>query len=136
MRSPAFFHLEYHTHSGQPVLHHKSRFLYAGAVEAAGLGRDGLLEGGDAVDDVQGQAEAPEPLNEALKEGLVNKVSSPTVISPRIKALTTGNIPGFVDTVGNFDTTQLTEDNLIRQWREQERNMVFHGDDIWTKLFP
>ena len=63
---------------------------------------------------------APEPFKEALKEGLVTKVSPPTVISPRIKALTTGNIPGFVDIVRNFDTAQLTEDNLIRQWREQE----------------
>ena len=68
MRSPAIFHLEYRTHSGQPVLHHKSRFPYAGAVEAAGLGRDGLLEGGDAVDDVQGQAEAPEPLKEVSRK--------------------------------------------------------------------
>ena len=52
--------------------------------------------------------------------GLVTKASPPTVTLPRIKALTTGNIPGFVDIVRNFDTTQLTEVNLIRQWREQE----------------
>ena len=116
--------------------HHKSRASYGVAVEAAGFGGDELQAGGDAVDDVLGQALAPEPLKEALKEGLVTKVSPPTVISPRIKALTTGNIPGFVDIVRNFDTAQLTEDNLIRQWREQEWNMVFYGDDIWTKLFP
>ena len=68
--------------------------------------------------------------------GLVTRASPPTVTLPRIKAMTTGNIPGFVDIVRNFDTTQLTEDNLIRQWREQGRNIVFYGDDTWTKLFP
>ena len=41
--------------------HHEPRAPSGGVVEAAGLGGDELQAGGDAVDDVLGQAEAPEP---------------------------------------------------------------------------
>ena len=40
--------------------HHEPRALSGGFVEAADLGGDELQAGGDAVDDVLGQAEAPE----------------------------------------------------------------------------
>ena len=51
--------------SGQfdrPVFpHHEPRAPSGGVVEAAGLGGDELRAGGAAVDDVLGQAKAPEP---------------------------------------------------------------------------
>ncbi|XP_038067986.1 GPI ethanolamine phosphate transferase 2-like [Patiria miniata] len=60
----------------------------------------------------------------------------PTVTMPRIKALTSGTIPGFVDIVLNLDSTALVEDNLISQMHRQGRQLYFYGDDTWMKLFP
>ncbi|XP_053394935.1 GPI ethanolamine phosphate transferase 2-like [Mercenaria mercenaria] len=64
------------------------------------------------------------------------KAHPPTVTLPRIKALTSGTIPGFVDVVLNFDSKSLTEDNLITQAYSSGRRVVFYGDDTWIKLFP
>lgn len=66
----------------------------------------------------------------------VTKVMPPTVTLPRIKALTTGGIPGFVDFVTNFDSAELKEDNLIDQWKRNGRSLLHFGDDTWIKLFP
>ncbi|XP_040571609.1 uncharacterized protein PIG-G isoform X2 [Lepeophtheirus salmonis] len=68
--------------------------------------------------------------------GLVARVSCPTVTLPRIKAISTGSIPGYVDVVINFDSAALMEDSLIKRWRDASRNIVYYGDDTWIKLFP
>ncbi|XP_014661617.1 PREDICTED: GPI ethanolamine phosphate transferase 2-like [Priapulus caudatus] len=60
----------------------------------------------------------------------------PTVTMPRIKALTTGSIPGFMDIVFNMNSAALVEDNIVAQLRASGRGVVFHGDDTWLKLFP
>jgi hypothetical protein len=52
------------------------------------------------------------------------------------QAITTGGIPGFVDVVLNFDSSELQEDNLITQLHRSGRKMVFYGDDTWIRLFP
>ena len=39
--------------------------------------------------------------------GILAQVHSPTVTMPRIKALTTGSIPGFVDVLLNFGSKDL-----------------------------
>ena len=39
--------------------------------------------------------------------GFVAQVHAPTVTMPRIKALTTGSIPGFVDVLLNFGSKDL-----------------------------
>ena len=39
--------------------------------------------------------------------GMLAQVHSPTVTMPRIKALTTGSIPGFVDVLLNFGSKDL-----------------------------
>ena len=52
------------------------------------------------------------------------------------QALTTGSIPGFVDVVLNFGSSELTEDNLVRKWSESGRKVNMFGDDTWIKLFP
>ncbi|XP_076075722.1 GPI ethanolamine phosphate transferase 2, catalytic subunit-like [Mytilus galloprovincialis] len=63
-------------------------------------------------------------------------VKPPTVTLPRIKALTTGSIPGFVDVVMNFGSSSLTEDNVVTQMKHHGKKMVFYGDDTWLNLFP
>ncbi|XP_019631399.1 PREDICTED: GPI ethanolamine phosphate transferase 2-like [Branchiostoma belcheri] len=55
---------------------------------------------------------------------------------PRIKGLTTGSIPGFVDIALNLDSKALVEDNVITQMYRAGRRIVFYGDDTWLKLFP
>ena len=39
--------------------------------------------------------------------GFLAQVHAPTVTMPRIKALTTGSIPGFVDVLLNFGSKEL-----------------------------
>ncbi|KAL9950488.1 hypothetical protein ACROYT_G042986 [Oculina patagonica] len=64
------------------------------------------------------------------------KAHPPTVTMPRIKAITTGGIPGFIDVVFNMDSKSLQEDNLISQLKFAKKKLVFYGDDTWMKLFP
>ncbi|XP_035699343.1 GPI ethanolamine phosphate transferase 2-like [Branchiostoma floridae] len=66
----------------------------------------------------------------------IAKAHPPTVTMPRIKGLTTGSIPGFVDIALNLDSKALVEDNIITQMYRAGRRMVFYGDDTWLKLFP
>ncbi|KAI8510033.1 hypothetical protein Bbelb_124610 [Branchiostoma belcheri] len=66
----------------------------------------------------------------------IAKAHPPTVTMPRIKGLTTGSIPGFVDIALNLDSKALVEDNVITQMYGAGRRIVFYGDDTWLKLFP
>ena len=60
---------------------------------------------------------------------------SPTVTLPRLKALLTGLQPQFIDILWNFNTTRLSDDNLLRQFKRANKSIVFYGDDTWLKLF-
>ena len=71
----------------------------------------------------------------------------PTVTMPRVKGLTTGSVPSFVDLILNFaesDTTSslATQDTWLAQLRshpfegERQGRLLFYGDDTWLKLFP
>lgn len=66
----------------------------------------------------------------------VARARAPTVTMPRIKALTSGSIPGFVDVVVNLNSHALQEDNFVSQARAAGKRMIFYGDDTWLKLFP
>ncbi|XP_049593812.1 GPI ethanolamine phosphate transferase 2 isoform X2 [Syngnathus scovelli] len=66
----------------------------------------------------------------------VAKARIPTVTMPRIKALTTGSIPGFIDVVMNLNSPSLLEDNLIWQAKTAGKKMIFYGDETWVRLFP
>jgi ethanolaminephosphotransferase len=61
---------------------------------------------------------------------------------PRIKAITTGSIPSFLDVILNFaesDTTSTlaTQDTWLAQMKAKGTGkMVMYGDDTWLKLFP
>lgn len=60
----------------------------------------------------------------------------PTTTLQRLKGLTTGTLPTFVDAGSNFAGTAIDEDNLVAQLRAAGKNMVQLGDDTWHSLFP
>ncbi|CAG8566177.1 332_t:CDS:2, partial [Acaulospora colombiana] len=68
--------------------------------------------------------------------------SAPTVTLPRIKALTTGTVPNFLDAVLNIaesDTSSSLayQDNWLVQLKNAgNKTISFFGDDTWIKLFP
>ncbi|KAG7728759.1 hypothetical protein KL933_001992 [Ogataea haglerorum] len=59
----------------------------------------------------------------------------PTTTLQRLKGLTTGSLPTFVDAGSNFDGDTIEEDNWVSQLRDHGKNVAFVGDDTWTALF-
>ncbi|XP_053859043.1 GPI ethanolamine phosphate transferase 2 isoform X2 [Vidua macroura] len=66
----------------------------------------------------------------------IAEAKPPTVTMPRIKALMTGSIPGFIDVVVNLNSPAVLDDNLIWQAKTAGKRIIFYGDDTWVKLFP
>ncbi|PSR94205.1 alkaline-phosphatase-like protein [Coniella lustricola] len=68
--------------------------------------------------------------------------TSPTVTMPRIKAITTGSIPSFLDVILNIDegdeTSSLaSQDTWLAQMKAKNSGkLLLYGDDTWLKLFP
>lgn len=68
--------------------------------------------------------------------------TSPTITMPRIKAITTGSIPSFLDVILNFDeadtsSTLAAQDTWLAQMKAKRTGkLVLYGDDTWLKLFP
>ncbi|KAL8827303.1 MAG: hypothetical protein Q9191_003271 [Dirinaria sp. TL-2023a] len=60
----------------------------------------------------------------------------PTTTLQRLKGLTTGTLPTFVESGSNFAGTAIEEDNLIEQLRVAGKTLVHLGDDTWHSLFP
>jgi len=76
----------------------------------------------------------------------------PTVTTQRIKSLTTGNLPSFLEFTDNFDgkevrfilydilprinLTQVQEDNILDHLKQKGKKIIFMGVDIWTRLYP
>ncbi|KAL9625325.1 MAG: hypothetical protein Q9160_000388 [Pyrenula sp. 1 TL-2023] len=60
----------------------------------------------------------------------------PTTTLQRLKGLTTGTLPTFMDAGSNFAGTTIEEDNLIAQLQTAGKNIVHLGDDTWHALFP
>ncbi|KAK9891009.1 hypothetical protein WA026_013342 [Henosepilachna vigintioctopunctata] len=60
----------------------------------------------------------------------------PTTTMQRLKGLTTGSLPTFIDASSNFASTEIKEDNLIDQLLRYNQNIVFMGDDTWESLYP
>ncbi|VDO79332.1 unnamed protein product [Soboliphyme baturini] len=52
------------------------------------------------------------------------------------KAVVSGIVPEYVDILKNFATSEYAEDSIIRSLSENNRTVVFYGDETWTKLFP
>lgn len=64
------------------------------------------------------------------------KAAPPTVTMPRLKAMVSGAIGGFLDVAFNFNTQAFLEDNLLDQLHRIGRKLVMLGDETWIKLFP
>lgn len=64
------------------------------------------------------------------------QVEPPTVTMPRIKSMTTGTIPNFIDVVLNLGSSKLNIDSLLHQITDANGKIVFAGDNTWTKMFP
>lgn len=60
----------------------------------------------------------------------------PTTTLQRLKGLTTGTLPTFIDMGSNFATPEINEDNIIDQLMAHGKKAVFMGDSTWTDLFP
>ncbi|KAF2471372.1 uncharacterized protein BDR25DRAFT_333993 [Lindgomyces ingoldianus] len=60
----------------------------------------------------------------------------PTTTLQRLKGLTTGTLPTFLDAGSNFAGTAIDEDNLVAQLRNASKRIVHLGDDTWHALFP
>jgi phosphatidylinositol glycan class O len=60
----------------------------------------------------------------------------PTTTMQRLKGLTTGSLPTFVDAGANFASAAIVEDNIIDQMVKTGKRVVFAGDDTWMGLFP
>jgi len=60
----------------------------------------------------------------------------PTTTVQRLKGLTTGALPTFLDFRQNFHSPAIVEDNLIYQLKQAGKRLTFMGDDTWELLFP
>ena len=61
---------------------------------------------------------------------------------PRVKAITTGSIPSYLDVILNFaesdtSSTLASQDTWPGQLRAKDGGkLIMYGDDTWLKLFP
>ncbi len=60
----------------------------------------------------------------------------PTTTAQRLKGLTTGSLPTFIDVSKNFGGPAILEDNWLDQMKRAGRKIVVMGDDTWDSLFP
>ncbi|KAK9285804.1 hypothetical protein L1049_025005 [Liquidambar formosana] len=75
-------------------------------------------------------------LTNGMAIGYHAKAAPPTVTMPRLKAMVSGAIGGFLDVAFNFNTQAFLDDNLLGQFLSIGWKMVMHGDETWLKLFP
>ncbi|KAK3874718.1 hypothetical protein Pcinc_020373 [Petrolisthes cinctipes] len=61
---------------------------------------------------------------------------APTTTMQRLKGLTTGSLPTFIDASHNFASEEITEDNIIDQLIKGGKQITILGDDTWGGLFP
>ena len=74
-----------------------------------------------------------EPHNAFLRPFIADP---PTTTLQRLKGLTTGTLPTFIDAGSNFAGEAIEEDNILTQLRDAGRRIVHLGDDTWLGLFP
>ncbi|KAF0711528.1 Aste57867_5222 [Aphanomyces stellatus] len=61
---------------------------------------------------------------------------APTMTMQRLKGLTTGSLPTFLDIKDNMNSDEIAEDNWIKQLGAMQKKVVFMGDDTWDTLYP
>jgi len=80
-------------------------------------------------------------LNGGKALGYTAYSNPPTVTLPRLKAITTGSTPSFLDAILNIaeddqSSSLSKQDSWVKQlWKSGAKVNMF-GDDTWTKLFP
>lgn len=74
---------------------------------------------------------------------VVAMARAPTVTMPRLKALTAGTAPLFLDLLTNLDMVPdsaappaMPLDSWIEQLHRDNRTLLLYGDDTWLRLFP
>lgn len=81
-------------------------------------------------------------INQGSAHPFTAKATAPTVTMPRIKALTTGTIPSFLDAILNIAESDSSSsldfyDNWVYQFKNNGNKTIhFFGDDTWIRLFP
>lgn len=60
----------------------------------------------------------------------------PTTSLQRLKGLTTGGLPTFIDVGNSFGAPAIIEDNLLYQLARNGKRVHMMGDDTWMQLFP
>uniref|UniRef100_A0A8R1DQP5 GPI ethanolamine phosphate transferase 3 n=1 Tax=Caenorhabditis japonica TaxID=281687 RepID=A0A8R1DQP5_CAEJA len=61
----------------------------------------------------------------------------PTTTLQRLKALTTGTLPTFIDAGDNFSPdAAVNEDSFVHQASVIGKNVTLLGDDTWLSLYP
>jgi phosphatidylinositol glycan class O len=60
----------------------------------------------------------------------------PTTTLQRLKAITTGSLPTFIDAGSNFAGSRVDEDNWLEQANRVGKRIAFMGDDTWLTIFP
>ncbi|KAJ7577536.1 hypothetical protein C8J56DRAFT_971013 [Mycena floridula] len=60
----------------------------------------------------------------------------PTTTLQRLKGITTGSLPTFVDLGNNFGGSSIAEDSILNQLGAAGKRAAFMGDDTWISVFP
>ncbi|KAL7416157.1 hypothetical protein BDY24DRAFT_381198 [Mrakia frigida] len=60
----------------------------------------------------------------------------PTTTLQRLKGLTTGSLPTFIDAGSNFAGQAIEEDSWILQLARAGKKVGFMGDNTWLSIFP
>ncbi|KAK4704553.1 GPI ethanolamine phosphate transferase 3 subunit O, partial [Phenoliferia sp. Uapishka_3] len=61
---------------------------------------------------------------------------APTTTLQRIKGLTTGSLPTFIDAGSNFAGEKADEDNWLGQAKRAGKKVGLIGDETWLNVFP
>lgn len=61
---------------------------------------------------------------------------APTTTLQRIKGMTTGSLPTFIDAGSNFAGEQADEDNWLWQAKRAGKRIALAGDETWLNVFP
>ncbi|GAA6058681.1 hypothetical protein JCM10212_003369 [Sporobolomyces blumeae] len=61
---------------------------------------------------------------------------APTTTLQRLKGLTTGSLPTFIDMGSNFAGERVDEDNWLWQAKRAGKRIALVGDETWLNVFP
>lgn len=61
---------------------------------------------------------------------------APTTTLQRLKGLTTGSLPTFIDAGSNFAGEKVGEDNWLGHAKRAGKRIAMVGDDTWLSVFP